>query len=101
MARNRNAEQRQEEARQREAEARQREEDRDRWKTMELGIIEIQNAINGERGIVSRQDNHAKRLKHVEDVILVGGFVLSGAGAALFFAKDLIIEWARKKMGLA
>ena len=91
MARNTDAEQRREEDR-------QSEEDRDRWKTMEFGIKEIQGAINGERGIVSRMDNHGKRIAKIETIVAVGSAGFLAAGAVLVYAKDIVITWAKKKI---
>ena len=76
-------------------------EDRDRLKTIELGVAQIEKAINGERGIVTRLDNHGGRLKKIEGVILVGGVALTATGAMLHYTKDIIISWAKKKLGAA
>lgn len=92
MARNENAEQRREEAR-------RREEDRDRLKTIELSVVQIEKAINGERGVISRMDNHGDRLRKIETVMTVGSVAFTAVGVVLVYAKDIVITWAKKKIG--
>ena len=72
--------------------------DRDRLKTIEIGILNIDKAINGERGIVARMDNHGKRIKYIEGIVMVGGAALASTGIVLVYAKDIVIGWAKKKM---
>ncbi len=73
-------------------------EDRDRLKTIELGVAAIAESINGKRGLISRMDNHGGRLKKIEGVMLVGSSAFMAAGAGLLYTKDLIIAWAKKKI---
>jgi len=79
--------------------AEQRQEDRDRLKTIELAVVAIEKAINGERGIVSRMDNHGDRLRKIETVMTVGSVAFTAVGVVLVYAKDIVITWAKKKIG--
>lgn len=92
MARNENAEQRREEER-------RRDEDRDRLKTIELGVAAINEAINGKRGLITRMDNHGDRLRKIETVMTVGSVAFTAVGVVLVYAKDIVITWAKKKIG--
>ena len=74
-------------------------EDRDRLKTIELGVAAIENAINGDRGLVKRMDNHGWRLRKIETVIAIGSAGFVATGVVLVYAKDIVITWAKKKMG--
>ena len=73
-------------------------EDRDRLKEIEMGIKSINLAINGDRGIITRMDNHGGRLRKIENVLLVGGAAFTAAGGVLVYAKEIVIGWAKKKM---
>lgn len=75
-------------------------EDRDRLKTIELGVDAIEKAINGERGIVSRLDNHGGRLRKIETVVAMGAFAFTATGGALVYGKEILVAWAKKKLGL-
>ncbi len=46
-----------------------------------------------------RLNNHGKRLQKIEGIVLVGSVAFTAAGAGLLYAKELVISWAKKKIG--
>ena len=71
--------------------------DRDRMVRMEEGIMTLNEAITGDRGLIYRLDRHSDRIFSLERsrLIAVGAFSAVAVGATV--ARDVLVEWVRHK----
>lgn len=47
-----------------------------------------------------RLNDHGKRLRKVENVMMLGSAALTAATGIVIYSKELVIAWAKKKIGL-
>ena len=73
-------------------------EDRDRIIRMEIGIDAIIKSIEGEHGVIKRMNWHGQRISRLEKTVLIGTGIFLTVSTGIAMAKDVLVEWMKKKI---
>ncbi len=73
----------------------------DRLITIEMTLKSIEKSISGggdSEGLVGRLNRHGRRILVIENAMMVGTGVFLAVGTGAAMAKDVFVEWMKKKI---